>query len=80
MAEASAGLYDQVGLADASPTAAQLKAADHASEELTEVLNRWQQFKTVSIPALNRQLDAAHLPSLNLEQKPQTMPDGGDED
>jgi hypothetical protein len=75
----SAGLYEQVGLADAAPTAAQLKAAEHANEELTEVLNRWRHSKESSIPALNRQLDAAHLPLLNLEQKPQTMPEGGDE-
>jgi hypothetical protein len=45
-------------MADAAPTAAQLKAADHASEELTEVLKRWQQAKeSNSIPALNRQLE-----------------------
>jgi hypothetical protein len=49
-------------MADAAPTAAQLKAADHASEELTEVLKRWQHSKDSSIPALNRQLEAAHCP------------------
>jgi hypothetical protein len=75
----SAGLYEQVGSADAAPTTAQLKAAEHSNEELTEVLNRWRHSKESSIPALNRQLDAAHLPLLNLEQKPQTMPEGGDE-
>jgi photosystem II stability/assembly factor-like uncharacterized protein len=75
----SAGLYEQVGSADAAPTTAQLKAAEHSNEELTEVLNRWQHSKETSIPALNRQLGAAHLPLVNLEQKPQTMPEGGDE-
>jgi len=29
---------------------------------------------------LNRQLEGAHLPAINLEQKPQSMPDTGDED
>jgi hypothetical protein len=80
VAGGSAGLYEQVGMADAAPTAAQVKATEHASGELTEVLNRWQHSKESSIPELNRQLEAAHLPPLNLEQKPQTMPEGGDED
>jgi len=73
-------LYEQVGMADAAPTAAQVKAAEHASEELTEVLKSWQHAKESSIPELNRQLETAHLPPLNFEQKPQTMPEGGDED
>jgi hypothetical protein len=76
----SAALYEQVGSADAAPTAVQLKAAAHANEELTEILNRWKHSKESSIPALNHQLDAAHLPLLNLEQKPQNMPEGGDEE
>jgi hypothetical protein len=73
-------LYEQIGMADAAPTAAQLKAADHAGEEWSEVLKHWERTKGSSIPALNRQLEAAHLPLLNLETQPQTMPDGGDED
>jgi len=80
VAGGSAGLYEQVGMADAAPTAVQVKAAEHASEELAEVLAHWQHSKESSIPALNHQLEAAHLPPLNLEQKPQTMPEGGDED
>jgi hypothetical protein len=76
----SAGLYEQVGMSDAAPTAAQLKAADHASEEVAGALKRWEKSRTTSIPALNRQLEEAHLPVLNLEQKPESMPDSGDED
>jgi photosystem II stability/assembly factor-like uncharacterized protein len=76
----SAALYEQVGMADAAPTAAQLKAADDTSEELAKALARWSKLKASSIPALNRQLEGAHLPTINLEQKPQTMPDSGDED
>jgi len=76
----SAGLYEQVGMADAAPTAAQIKAADHAGEEATEADDHWQKVKTTSLPALNRQLEAAHLPIINLEQKPASMPDTGDED
>jgi hypothetical protein len=29
---------------------------------------------------LNRKLNAAGLPAINLEQKPEKMPEGGDED
>ncbi len=76
----SAGLYEQVGMADATPTVAQIKAASHAGDELFEALKRWEKAKTTSIPALNRQLEGAHLPVLNLEQKPQNMPEEGDED
>jgi hypothetical protein len=80
VAAESLQLYEQVGSADAAPTAAQLKATAHANDELAETAKRWLRSKETSIPALNRQLDAAHLPLLNLDQKPQNMPDSGDED
>jgi photosystem II stability/assembly factor-like uncharacterized protein len=76
----SAALYEQVGMADAAPTSAQLKATEHASEELSEAVRRWDMSRSSSIPALNRQLEGAHLPPINLEQKPQSMPNSGDED
>jgi hypothetical protein len=73
-------LYSQIGQADAPPTAAQRQAADHTSEELSEVLSHWQRLKGSSIPEVNRQLRNAHLRELDLEQKPKTMPESGDED
>jgi photosystem II stability/assembly factor-like uncharacterized protein len=73
-------LYAQVGSADAAPTAAQQQAAGQTSKELAEVLERWQRVKGTSIPALNKLLREAHQPELNLEQKPASMPDSGDED
>ena len=76
----SAALYEQVGMADAAPTTAQLKAIEHASEEVSEALKHWDKSRSSSMPALNRQLEGAHLPAINLEQKPQSMPDSGDED
>jgi photosystem II stability/assembly factor-like uncharacterized protein len=76
----STALYEQVSSADAAPTAAQLKATDHADEELKQALANWNKSKTASLPALNRQLEQSHLPLINLEQKPQSMPDSGDED
>jgi photosystem II stability/assembly factor-like uncharacterized protein len=76
----SGGLYAQVAMSDAAPTAVQMKATDHASEELTVALQRWEKSKSTSIPALNRQLEGAHLPVVNLQEKPQSMPEEGDED
>ena len=76
----NAGLYEQVGNADAAPTAAQQKAAAHEAEETEEALRSWNQWKDGSLPKLNSQLTAAHLSQLNLQQRPETMPEGGDED
>jgi hypothetical protein len=76
----SAGLYQEVGSSDAAPTAVQVKAAEHAGAELAEALKRWEHTKTILLPALNRQLEAAHLPQVNLAEMPQEMPDSGDED
>jgi hypothetical protein len=65
---------------DAAPTSAQRKAAAHAGEETEEALRSWNKWKQGSLPTLNSQLAAAHLARLNLEQRPETMPEGGDED
>jgi photosystem II stability/assembly factor-like uncharacterized protein len=78
-AEAGA-LYAAVGLADAAPTAAQVQAAEHSSHELNEVLVHWGHLQHDSIPELNRSLRAAQLPEINLERKPLSMPEGGDEE
>jgi hypothetical protein len=32
------------------------------------------------LPELNRQLEGAQLPPINLDRKPRNMPDTGDED
>jgi hypothetical protein len=76
----AAGLYTQVGQSDAAPTAAQLKAAAHADEETEESLRAWKQWKDASLPNLNQQLQAAHLSELHPEQRPEAMPESGDED
>ena len=76
----AASLYAQVGMADASPTSAQQQASDHAREEQAEVLEQWQRWKSSTMPALNHQLTAAHLPVIHPQQRPENMPDSGDED
>jgi len=75
-----AELYAQVGQVDAVPTTAQQKAAAHATEETAEALRSWNNWNEGSLPKLNSQLTAAHLSQLNLQQRPETMPGGGDED
>jgi hypothetical protein len=74
------GLYGQAGQADAAPTTAQQKAGEHIAAESKEVLERWEKMKNSALPALNRKLTAAGLPAINLEQRPENMPEGGDED
>jgi photosystem II stability/assembly factor-like uncharacterized protein len=76
----TASLFGQVGQADAAPTSAQEQASAHAMSELDEVLPAWGKIKSSSIPEMNRQLQAAHLPALNADEKPDSMPDSGDED
>ena len=44
------------------------------------MVEKWNRMKSSSLPALNRKLNAAGLPSINLERKPDNMPEGGDED
>jgi len=74
------GLYTQVGQSDAAPTAAQLKASARAAEESEESLRAWKHWRDTSLPSLNQQLQAAHLSELHPEQRPESMPESGDED
>jgi photosystem II stability/assembly factor-like uncharacterized protein len=76
----TASLYEQVGQADAAPTSAQEQASAHARSELDEVLPAWGKIKSSTIPEMNRRLQAAHLPGLDADEKPDSMPEGGDED
>jgi hypothetical protein len=80
LAGEASSLYIQVGQSDAAPTSAQEQASAHMVSELREVLPEWERLRTSSIPAANRQLQGAHLPTLSLDQKPDAMPEGGDED
>jgi hypothetical protein len=76
----ASGLYAEVGMADASPTIAQQKSTQHLSEEAGEVLKKWETLKKSGLPQLNHQLSRAHLPIINLELRPESMPESGDED
>ncbi len=74
------GLYAQVGQADAAPTVAQQKAAEKAAAELNEVMGKWARMKSAAIPELNRRLSGAGMETIHPERRPETMPEGGDED
>jgi hypothetical protein len=80
LAGETSSLYGQVGQADAAPTSVQEQASTRTISELSKVLPAWQQIEASSIPDLNRLLQAAHLPLLSLDQKPDAMPNSGDED
>src|ERR1700722_4252007 len=79
IAAEAGSLYAQVGQADAAPTL-QEQAKEHASGELSAPLKNWARRKSSAVPDLNHQLHAAPLPELNLERRPENMPEGGDED
>jgi hypothetical protein len=44
------------------------------------VLAKWKSLKSSTLPLLNQKLQAAHLPALDLEERPENMPQSGDED
>ena len=52
----------------------------HIGKEVSEVVERWERMKNSALPALNRKLNGSHLPAIDLERQPETMPEGGDED
>jgi photosystem II stability/assembly factor-like uncharacterized protein len=73
-------LYGQLQQADAAPTKALLDAAAHNQEEGEQAVGAWEEFQQKQLPAINEQLRNAHRPAVNLNQRPGSMPEGGDED
>jgi len=62
-----AGLYGQVWQADAEPTIAQSAAVAGIERDATDVIKRWDAFRTSDLPALNRALREANLPEIKIE-------------
>jgi photosystem II stability/assembly factor-like uncharacterized protein len=60
-------LYGQVWQADAEPTASQLLAATAVERDSSDVIRRWDEFRSADLPAFNRQLRGAKLPEVRLE-------------
>jgi photosystem II stability/assembly factor-like uncharacterized protein len=65
-----AALYGLVDNADAAPTDSQMKGLAAVKEEFTTVMARWNELKTMEMPAFNKQLHDAGLPPLVLEAQP----------
>jgi len=59
-------LYAAVDRADAAPTPAQEKGASEIEADLAPVIKRWEELKSVDLPALDRQLKSANLPQISL--------------
>ncbi|HLQ76828.1 MAG TPA: glycoside hydrolase [Terriglobia bacterium] len=60
-------LYAEVWPVDSEPTSAQMEAAKTIERNHTDVMKRWNEFKTSDLPALNRQVREAGLPEINLQ-------------
>ncbi len=73
------GLYEEIGGADVAPTAVQAQAAEQADRDLGAALARWQAL-AAEVPELNRKLDRAGLPKLDLAAKPKEAAPEGDEE
>jgi hypothetical protein len=58
-------LYAEVWPVDSEPTSAQMEAAKTIERNHTDVMKRWNEFKTSDLPALNRQVREAGLPEIN---------------
>jgi photosystem II stability/assembly factor-like uncharacterized protein len=72
-------LYQQVWGVDAQPTASQTEALTKVEAEATDVLKRWKEFKSIDLPALNRQLKESHTPEIRPETEPHEEPQPDEE-
>jgi hypothetical protein len=61
-----AALLDVVEGADARPTTAAVSAVEGSLKRLAGLLARWKEIRTRDVPALNRQLEKAKLPPVDL--------------
>ncbi len=74
------GLYAELGAADAAPTAALTAASEHVEGEGRTVLPVWEQFRQQQLPELDKLLRSEHRPGIDLDRRPDNMPQAGDED
>ena len=73
-------LYQSVWQADAEPTSSQLKSAEKAGHESTEVLARWRELKNSDLPALNRVLQQSQVPEIKIDADVHSTESGVDLD
>ncbi|HEU5335641.1 MAG TPA: glycoside hydrolase, partial [Terriglobales bacterium] len=72
-----ATLYGDVDRADAAPNAAQVSALAEAEHNFADVMRRWNALKSTDLPGLNRQLQGAALPQVELRSPAGNNPGGG---
>jgi photosystem II stability/assembly factor-like uncharacterized protein len=78
---AVSALYGALDRGDYAPTAAQAAAGKEAVASFEPLHKKWQDVKATDIPALNKQLQAANLPEIRLEQpNPEPADDSDDID
>jgi len=68
----AAGLYQQVWQVDAEPTSSQLQALTDAEHDSADILQRWNQFKTSDLPALNQKLHKGGVPEIQVRSDADT--------
>lgn len=61
-------LYQEIWQSDAEPTSAQMEALAPVERSSSDLLKRWNEFKSTDVPALNRKLRAAHAPEIEAEK------------
>jgi photosystem II stability/assembly factor-like uncharacterized protein len=71
-------LYGDVDRADAAPNAAQVNAMAETEHNFAALMQRWNALKNTDLPALNRQLQGAGLPEVQLRADPAN--DAGEEE
>jgi len=76
----SAQIYGQLQQSDNPPTQTLTAASAHTQDESREALRAWQNFQSSQLPGLNRILQQANRPAINLQKQPGNMPEAGDED
>jgi hypothetical protein len=73
-------LYEQVGMADAAPTAVQMAESERVQKQANDAMQQWNEIKNRALPALNQQLKNSGTPEINPQQQSRTQQDEGDED
>jgi photosystem II stability/assembly factor-like uncharacterized protein len=63
----ASNLYQQVWQADAEPTSAQMTAERATDQDRSDVMKRWNEFKSTELPAINAALREAKIPEINLQ-------------
>jgi photosystem II stability/assembly factor-like uncharacterized protein len=60
-------LYGQIWQVDADPTSSQSEAYAAIERDASDVMKRWDAFRTTDLPALNHSLDGANLPEIKID-------------